>query len=140
MRSSVLWALRLAAQTLPVLHSPKSSKYQTAGDVQRHRKNRKFFKRVSALSKATLWQALSETDNSPEPFTTDSKGRASNVGGGAPTLISADAVEAAERDFKVGVKRLVILSLENPLFQKRLRLAHTPPALTVPGYICGRSS
>ena len=52
-------------------------------------------------------------------------------------MISADAVEAAEREFKVGVKRLVISALENPLFQERLRLARArtdfpgPDALTV---------
>ena len=84
---------RSGHRKLPALHSPKSSTYKTAGDVQRHKKNRKFFKRVGAISKATLWQALSETGNSPEPFTTDNKGRASTVGGGASTLISVDAVE-----------------------------------------------
>ena len=100
-----------------------TARYKTANDVQRHRKNRSFFKRVGALSKATLWQALAATENSPEPYSTDTKSRAPTVGGGASTLISADAVEAAEREFKVGVKRLVIAPLENPLFQERLRLA-----------------
>ena len=50
---------------------------------------------------------------------------------------SADAVEAAERAFTIGVKRLVIAALENQLFQERLRLARArtdfpgPDALTV---------
>ena len=72
---------RSGYRKLPVLHTPTSDPYQTAEDVQRHKGNRKFFKRVGALSKATLWQALSHTGNSPDPFTSDTKGRSSAIGG-----------------------------------------------------------
>ena len=71
---------------------------------------------MGALSKATLWQALSHTGNSPDPFLSDTKGRSAVTGGGAAVLVSADAVEAAERAFTMGVKRLVIAALENQLF------------------------
>ena len=91
------------------------------------------------ISKATLWQALSQTGNSPDPFTSDTKGRSSTVGGGAATLISADAVEAAERAFTVGVKRPVIAALENLLFHEQLiSPAHAPQKVTVLG--CSKSS
>ena len=65
--------VRSGYRKLPALYSP-TARYKTAGDVQSHRKNRKFFKRVGTLSKATLWQALAATENIPEPYTTDTKG------------------------------------------------------------------
>ena len=61
------WDPSTPRHKLPALHSP-SKKYATAGDVQRHKKNRPFFKKLGGLSKSTLWHALAETDNSPEPF------------------------------------------------------------------------
>ena len=133
---------RSGYRKLPILHTPTTDAerletYKTATDVQGHKGNRKFFKRVGAISKATLWQALSLTGNSPDPFLSDTKGRSSGPGGGATTLVSADAVESAERAFTMGVKRLVIAALENQLFQERLREARArsdfpgPDALTV---------
>ena len=133
---------RSGYRKLPILHTPTTAAarletYKTATDVQGHKGNRKFFKRVGAISKATLWQALSLTGNSPDPFLSDTKGRSSGPGGGATTLVSADAVESAERAFTMGVKRLVIAALENQLFQERLRDAKArldfpgPDALTV---------
>ena len=64
---------RSGYRKLPILHTPTTDAerletYKTATDVQGHKGNRKFFKRVGAISKATLWHALSLTGNSPDPL------------------------------------------------------------------------
>ena len=60
-------------------------------DVEKHKWNRPFFKTLGKLSKFTLWWALFETGNTPDPLpTADSLRRASSVGfgGGQATLVN----------------------------------------------------
>ena len=108
------------ATRVPSLHVPTGrEKYNDADDVETHALNRPIFK---ALSKATLWHALNETDNNPDPRPTAAGSRrlsSVGYGGGQTTLISAEAQEEAERDCKVGIKRVVFKSLKSTLVQER---------------------
>ena len=83
---------------IPPLHVPakKAQYYEDEADVEKHKLNRPFFKTLGKLSKFTLWWALFETGNTPDPLpTADSLRRASSVGfgGGQATLINIDAQE-----------------------------------------------
>ena len=113
---------------IPLLHVPatKAQYYEDEADVEKHKLNRPFFKTLGKLSKYTLWWALFESGNTPDPLpTADSIRRASSVGfgGGQATLVNIDAQEQAERESKVGIKRVVYKSLESAIVQDRLRTA-----------------